>query len=94
MEKSDDQFFNHNLSMSDRKSLIISGVKRIENFDNEEFVMETVMGLLTIKGDNLELIKLDTLQGTISIKGRIDAMDYKDNLKTKNSQGIINRLFK
>ena len=94
MEKSDDQSFNHNLNMCDRKSLIISGIKRIENFDNEEFVMETVMGLLTIKGDNLELIKLDTLQGTISIKGRIDAMDYKDNLKTKNNQGIINRLFK
>jgi len=94
MEKSEDLPTSHNLSMNDRKNLIVSGVKKIENFDNEEFVVDTVMGVLTIKGENLELIKLDTLQGNISIKGKIDSFDYKDDFKSKSNQGIINRLFK
>lgn len=86
--------YNHSISLNERKNLVISGVKKIENFDNEEFVMDTVMGILTIKGNNLELIKLDTLQGTISIKGKVNSIDYKDDYKNKNNQGIINRLFK
>ena len=94
MEKNEDLSVSHNLNMNDRKKLIVSGVKKIENFDNEEFVVDTVMGLLTIKGENLELIKLDTIQGNISIKGKINSFDYKDDYKTKNNQGIINRLFK
>ena len=94
MEKKEEIYISHNLSLNDRKNLNISGVKRIENFDNEEFVMETVMGLLTVKGDNLELIKLDTLQGNISIKGKIDSLEYSSDIKNKTNQGIINRLFK
>lgn len=96
MERNDEinNNLNHGVSLNERKNLVISGVKKIENFDNEEFVMDTVMGLLTIKGNNLELIKLDTVQGTISIKGKINSLDYKDNIKNKNNQGIINRLFK
>ena len=88
MEKKEEIYTSHNLSLNDRKNLSISGVKRIENFDNEEFVMETVMGLLTVKGDNLELIKLDTLQGNISIKGKIDSLEYSSDIKNKSNQGI------
>ena len=71
MDKIDNSItsYNHGLSIIERKSIIITGVKKIENFDDEEFLMETTMGFLVIKGENLELIKLDTLQGNVSIKG-------------------------
>ena len=85
---------NHIINITDRKNLFISGVKKIENFDNEEFVMETNMGLLTIKGNNLELIKLDTLQGNINIKGNLDSMEYLQDKKSKEKQGVFTRLFK
>ena len=96
MEKMDNDAinYNHNINIIDRKNLMISGVKKIENFDNEEFVIETSRGMLTIKGENLELIKLDTIQGNISIKGIINSMEYNEDDKAKEKQGIINRLFK
>ena len=31
--------------------------EKIENFDNEEFFMETTLGYLAIKGEDLEIIK-------------------------------------
>ena len=52
------------------------------------------MGPLGIKGKDLEIIKLDTYQGTIMIKGVIDAFSYFDSSKTKKENSMISRLFK
>lgn len=87
--------YNHGITLIERKSLMVSGVKKIENFDDEEFLMETTMGYLIVKGEGLELIKLDTLQGNVSIKGLVKGMNYVEELKNKDKeQGIFNRLFK
>lgn len=86
---------NHNVSITDRKGLVISGVKKIESFDNEEFLLETTMGYIIIKGEELEIIKLDTFQGNISIKGKVNSLTYVDsNLKKENHESVFNKLFK
>ena len=78
-----------------RKNIIVTGVKKIDNFDNEEFLMETTMGYLVVKGEELELIKLDTMQGNVSIKGLIKSFTYMEEGKTKDKENsIFNRLFK
>ena len=57
--------------------------------------METTMGYLIVKGDGLELIKLDTMQGNVSIKGLIKSFTYIEEGKTKDKENsIFNRLFK
>lgn len=87
--------FNHGLTITERKNLIISGVKKIESFDNEEFLMETTLGFLVIKGSELEIIKLDTYQGNVSIKGRVDSLMYLDeNLKKDKDSSLLNKPFK
>ena len=87
--------FNHGLTITERKNMIISGVKKIESFDNEEFLMETTLGFLVIKGSELEIIKLDTYQGNVSIKGRVDSLMYLDeNLKKDKDSSLLNKLFK
>ena len=59
-----DNGFNHGITLVERKNIVISGVKKIESFDSEEFLMETTLGYLVIKGNELEIIKLDTYQGS------------------------------
>ncbi len=87
--------FNHSINVVERKNAFITGVKKVESFDNEEFLLETVMGYLAIKGEDLELFKLDTLQGNVSIKGIIKSMDYfDDDVKKDNTGSFITRLFK
>ena len=84
---------NHSFSVSERKNIIISGVVKIDSFDNEEFLLETVQGYMNIKGDSLEVVKLDTYQGNVTIKGRIDSITYIDeNLKKESS--MFSKLFK
>ena len=50
---------DHDVIMRGRKLLDITGVKQVESFDNEEFILETVMGFLSIRGQNLQMKNLD-----------------------------------
>ncbi len=84
----------HGVTLSERKNIIITGVKKIDSFDEEEFNLETTMGDLIIKGEELEIIKLDTYQGNVSIKGKIDSLIYKENNKKNKENGVFNKLFK
>ena len=87
--------YNHSINLLERKTLVITGVKRIENFDNLHFLLETTMGFMIVKGESLELIKLDTLAGNVSIKGSINYINYiLENTKKNKEDSILNRLFK
>ncbi|MBQ6323288.1 MAG: sporulation protein YabP [Bacilli bacterium] len=87
--------YNHSVSLLERKTLVITGVKKIENFDNLHFLLETTMGHMIIKGEELELIKLDTLAGNVTIKGSINSINYVLTDSKKNSEeSMFSRLFK
>lgn len=85
---------NNIISINERKSIVITGVKKIESFDNEEFLLNTNLGTILLKGSGLEIIKLDTLEGNVSIKGKIDSLQYLDSIEKNKESGIFNKLFK
>lgn len=87
--------FNHGISIAERKNILVTGVKKIESFDNEEFLMDTTLGFLVIKGSELEIIKLDTYQGNVSIKGNVDSLSYVNkDMKKDKEESFLNKLFK
>ena len=86
--------FNHSISLLERKTLVITGVKKIDNFDKMHFLLDTTMGFLIIKGDNLDLVKLDTLSGNVTIKGNINSLDYILENKKNKEESVFSRLFK
>ena len=86
---------NHSVSITDRKLLSITGVKKISSFDHEEFLLETTMGILLLKGSGLELLKLDTHDGNVRIKGKIISYQYLENGKAKaKEESFMAKLFK
>lgn len=86
---------SHSISINERKTINITGVKKIDSFDNEEFLMDTIMGYIVIKGEDLEIVKLDTFQGNVSIKGKINSFNYMDSSNKKNKEdGVFSKLFK
>ena len=87
--------YNHVFNLVERKNVSLSGVKKIDSFDNEEFLIETVMGYVVLKGEGLELIKLDTHDGVVTIKGMVNSFAYVDEANKKNKENsVISRLFK
>ena len=91
--------YNHGISINERQSIYLTGVIKIDSFEEEEFLLETNMGYLVIKGEGLEIIRLDTKDGIVSIKGRIISLSYLEDLKKKgksknNSDSLFEKLFK
>ena len=85
----------HEVKMVDRKEISLSGVKRIVSFDSEEFLLETILGMLLLKGSGLELLKLDTHDGNVKIKGKINSYQYLENGKVKGKEeSFLSKLFK
>ena len=70
--------------------------KKIESFDSEEFLIDSNMGTIVLKGEGLELLKLDNKEGKVIIKGMINSLNYLDEniLKKNKENSIISRLFR
>lgn len=89
----DKDIVNHSISIIERKNISINGVKKIDNFDDKEFLLETNMGYLKVQGNELEIIKLDTILGSVSIKGKINNIIYIEETN-KKEEGLFSKLFK
>jgi sporulation protein YabP len=87
--------YNHSITLNERKNITVTGVKKIDSFDDEEFLLETNMGYIVIKGETLEIIKLDTYQGNVAIKGKINSLNYMEGSNKKEKEAsVFSRLFK
>ena len=85
----------NSIVINERKSIVVTGVTKIDRFDDEEFLVTTTLGVIVIKGTELEIMKLDTYQGNVSIKGHIISLVYiEENIKNKRDNSVFSRLFK
>lgn len=84
----------HQISISERKNIVLTGVIKIISFDNEEFLMEGNMGTILLKGEELEIIKLDTHDGNVSIKGMINSLTYLESKEKTKENSLLAKLFK
>lgn len=86
---------NQDVYISARKKLQVTGINKIESLNNEEFLIDTKMGLLLIEGTNLVMQQLDIEKGQIWIEGTINSLGYidKEN-KKKEKNNIFGKIFK
>ena len=89
-----DSVNNHLISINERKGVTITGIKSIDSFDSEEFLLSSSFGPLLLKGESLEIIKLDLHDGNISIKGKINSIAYLDDVSKQKENTIFKKLFK
>lgn len=83
----------HEVKIVNRDLLSLTGITKISNFDIDEFLLNSVMGNIYIKGKNLEVLQLDTDKGDIKIKGKINSISYLDS-KKEAKESIFTKLFK
>jgi sporulation protein YabP len=81
------------IKLIDRGIIYLTGIDKIVRFDTEEFFMESVMGPINVKGEMFEVVKLDTHDGVVSIKGKISSIVYEDD-KKKTEESFLTKLFK
>ena len=82
------------LTLENRKKLVLTGVVEVISFDDEKILLNTKLGLLTIKGLELKMNKLDVQNGDVVIIGDIYYMVYTNKEVKKEKDSILARLFK
>lgn len=93
MEEKVKEIKNHNLIMENRGKLTITGVIDIHSFDDELVLVETENGILTIKGNDLKMDKLNLDNSELVVEGKISALIYSDADVTKKA-GLFGKIFK
>jgi len=86
---------SQNIILENREKLSVSGVEHLDSFNDNSVVMETHQGVLSIKGDNLDINKLNLEDGNVVVEGKIYSMIYsdKDSLSSKGV-GFLGKMFK
>lgn len=83
-----------NLVLENRGKLSISGVLDVLSFDDQVVIVETELGLLTVKGEDLRINKLSIDTEEVVIEGEIFSMNYSEKDMDKKSGGLLGKIFK
>lgn len=80
------------LVLENRKTLKISGVNDVENFEDYSVTIKSELGDLTVSGSDLHINKLDVESGEMILEGKIDSLLY--NEPEQKQTGFFSRVFK
>jgi len=84
-----------NIILENRGKLNITGVIDMLSFDDQVVIVETELGLLTVKGEDIKINKLSIDTSEVIIEGTINSLSYSENSKDKDSNGsIFSKIFK
>ena len=84
-----------NIVLENREKLSITGILDVFSFDDQIIIIETELGLLTIKGENLKINKLSLDTSDFIVDGKISSLLYSDSEKiSKKNKSILSKIFK
>ena len=85
----------HKIILTNRGTCALNGISDILSFDVNEILLETGMGMLMIKGNDLHVNRLTLEKSEADISGQIDSLQYSDMTKSgRQSESLFGRLFK
>ena len=84
-----------NLVLENREKLSVSGVIDVLSFDDQVVMIETELGLLTVKGENLHINKLSIDTSEVIVEGNVSYLSYSNSEgSNEKGGGFISKIFK
>lgn len=83
-----------NLILENRGKLSVSGVLDVLSFDDQIVIIETELGLLTVKGENLRINKLSIDTSEVIVEGEVNSISYSSKDLDKKNEGFLGKIFK
>ena len=81
----------HTVILEGREKLSISGVVDVQSFDEDQVLLETVRGMLVVRGQGLHVERLQLEAGELSVEGEVGCLEYDDSVQPRG--GFFSRLF-
>ena len=63
-----------NIVLENRERLNVTGINDILSFDDQVVILSTDLGMLTVKGNELKINKLNIDESEVKIEGNISSM--------------------
>lgn len=82
----------HTLMLENRRTLTLTGVSRILNYDETCAALATPLGNLTVGGQGLQVSELSVRTGQVHISGTIEYLQYTEN--KESAGGLLARLLR
>jgi len=89
-----DEKIVQSLVLENKEVLNVTGVENVDNFNDEMVVLITNKGKLTIKGEKLNISKLNVEEGKLIVKGLINSLVYSDYEGQREKISLVKKLFK
>lgn len=83
-----------NVILENREKLSVSGVVDVDSFNEENIVLETDLGTLIVKGQDLHINKLNLDSAELIVEGDIECCMYSDKEFRTKGMGFFSSLFK
>ncbi|MGI6227796.1 MAG: sporulation protein YabP [Peptococcales bacterium] len=93
----DDRRGEYILNLVNREKMQINGVNNVASYDEAEIIIQTVLGVLVVKGEGLHITNLNLEDGKLTVDGFINKLEYPEDKGAKlkdRSKGIISRLIR
>ncbi|WP_297633809.1 sporulation protein YabP [uncultured Clostridium sp.] len=82
--------FQSSIGLENRKKISLTGVNEVLSFNDEKIILNTVLGKLNIKGQNLKMNKLDVQNGDVVIEGYVISLIYGNKKNKAPRKKLIN----
>lgn len=83
---------NQRIVLEDRSNLLVSGVEQVDSFNENTIILTTIKGGLSIKGEGLNVSKVNLDEGNVRISGIVNSISY--NSKEGAPRNLMGRIFK
>ncbi len=97
-EREDAVQYGHTLHLANREALSLTGVVHVDTFDDQEIVLDTELGSLTVRGESLHIKRLNLEDGKLEVAGTVDGISYAPRPRTRSTssrgKGWLERLLR
>lgn len=87
----------YTLSIVNREIMQINGVNNVASYDEAEIIVQTILGVLVVKGEGLHITNLNLEDGKLAAEGYIHKLEYPEDKGAKirdKSKGILSKLIR
>ncbi|MGI6345107.1 MAG: sporulation protein YabP [Bacillota bacterium] len=88
----------HSITVTGREQVEVEGVLHVESFDDQEIILETELGMMAIRGEDLHIKQFSLDQGHLSVEGVVQTVEYLEGGILRSGKGkgkgLLDRLFR
>jgi len=84
----------HKVVIDSRTKVVVTAVEDVDSFNENEVILLSNHGFITITGEDLHISKLSLEDGQLVVDGKIQSIDYADHEEERAKRGVFSRMFK